>query len=240
MLIKLIVGLAFTFTLFWVYNHWKTLPQDKRTAFFIKGLVLTVFGICLIAVLTGRAHWLTAVFAGLLAAAKFGVRAFPLIKLFRGSRLFNNPKFKTAFLDVQLDMRNGLVTGQVISGPLQGTHLTALTAGDFELLEKHYQEHDKASYYLIRVVRQRSGHQYEQQRSSNHNQQTYSGSGDPSIEEAKLILGLEGQPNTKEVTKAHRSLIQKLHPDRGGNDYLASRVNLAKDILLKHIKSTEG
>ncbi len=240
MLIKLIVGLTVTFMLFWLYSHWKSLPQNKRRSFFIKGLVITVFVICLIAVLTGRAHWLTAVFAGLLAAAKFGVRAFPLIKLYRGNRLFNNPKFRTVFLDVQLDIRSGLVTGQVISGPLQGTHLAALTKDDFELLEKHYQKHDKASYYLIRVVRQRSGHQYQQQQSSGHNQQTYSGSGDPSIEEAKLILGLEGQPNKEEVTKAHRSLIQKLHPDRGGNDYLASRVNLAKDILLKHIKSTEG
>ncbi|MFL0799253.1 MAG: molecular chaperone DnaJ [Agarilytica sp.] len=239
MLIKLIAALAFTFILFQVYKLWKTLPHDKRRAFFIKGLVLTVFGICLIAVLTGRAHWLTAVFAGLLAAAKFGIRAFPLIKLFRGSRLFNNPKFKTAFLDVQLDMRSGLVTGQVISGPCQGTHLAALTKDDFELLEKHYQKHDKASYYLIRVVRQRSGHQYQQQQSGGHNEQTFGGSGDPSVEEAKLILGLEGQPDKEEVIKAHRSLIQKLHPDRGGNDYLASRVNLAKDILLKHIKSTE-
>ncbi len=238
MLIKLIAGLALTVILFWVYNRWKALPQDKRRAFFIKGLVLTAFGICLIAVLTGRAHWLTAVFAGLLAAAKFGIRAFPLIKLFRGSRLFNNPKFKTVFLDVQLDMRSGQVAGQVISGPLQGSHLAALTKDDFELLEKHYQKHDKASYYLIRVVRQRSGHQYQQQQSGS--QQTFGGSGDPSLEEAKLILGLEGHPDKQEVIKAHRSLIQKLHPDRGGNDYLASRVNLAKDILLKHIKSTEG
>jgi curved DNA-binding protein CbpA len=57
-----------------------------------------------------------------------------------------------------------------------------------------------------------------------------------SHEEAKLILGLEDQFEKKDVELAYKRLIQKLHPDRGGNDYLAARVNLARDTLIKHLK----
>ena len=58
-------------------------------------------------------------------------------------------------------------------------------------------------------------------------------SGDMTDAEAFAILGLDNSASEEEIIMAHRRLIQKLHPDTGGNEYLATQLNLAKEVLLK-------
>jgi len=53
-----------------------------------------------------------------------------------------------------------------------------------------------------------------------------------SKEEAMQILGLKSGYNKNEVIQAHRRMMQKMHPDRGGSDYLAAQINKAKDTLI--------
>jgi len=50
--------------------------------------------------------------------------------------------------------------------------------------------------------------------------------------QALAVLGLSADASNEEIIAAHRKLMQKFHPDRGGNDFLASQINDAKDVLL--------
>ena len=75
------------------------------------------------------------------------------------------------------------------------------------------------------------------QRFSGHRQSGPSGSQRPgtesmSVEEALEVLGLQPGASKEEIVAAHKRLMQKIHPDKGGSGYLARRINQAKDVLL--------
>jgi len=54
-----------------------------------------------------------------------------------------------------------------------------------------------------------------------------------SEEEALSVLGLKSGAGAEDVRAAHRRLISQLHPDKGGTDYLAAKINEARDFLLQ-------
>jgi len=71
-----------------------------------------------------------------------------------------------------------------------------------------------------------------EQADNNSNANT-ANSSDMTKDEAFAILGLDHNATENEIVMAHRRLIQKLHPDTGGNEYLATQLNNAKAVLLK-------
>jgi len=50
--------------------------------------------------------------------------------------------------------------------------------------------------------------------------------------EALAVLGLAEGATQEEIIVAHRRLMQKVHPDRGGSDYLAGQLNKARSTLI--------
>lgn len=140
-------------------------------------------------------------------------------------------KVRTAFLDMELDHDSGRLAGTVIGGPLAGASLDAL---DVPGLARLALDVDPESRRLLEAYLDRRSPGWRE------NAQGHAGRGsaDPprrgtmTEEEAYQILGLQPGTGADEIRKAHRTLMKKLHPDQGGSNYLASRVNEAKDVLL--------
>jgi curved DNA-binding protein CbpA len=53
-----------------------------------------------------------------------------------------------------------------------------------------------------------------------------------SRDEAYQVLGLEPGASPERIRDEYKRLMKKMHPDQGGTNYLAARINEAKDVLL--------
>jgi DnaJ-domain-containing protein 1 len=137
---------------------------------------------------------------------------------------------ETALLRMQMDHGNGALQGEVLAGAFKGWHLQDMDRQQLEQFFTYCRSEDNDSLQLL--------DSYLQQRFPGETfgatQQSTPGSGHSmGRAEALAALGLEEGATEDEIIAAHRKLIQKLHPDRGGNDYLAAQINRAKDILLE-------
>ena len=51
--------------------------------------------------------------------------------------------------------------------------------------------------------------------------------------EARKILRVGPSASVHDIKEAHKKMIRRAHPDRGGSEELASQVNRARDVLLE-------
>jgi len=64
--------------------------------------------------------------------------------------------------------------------------------------------------------------------------------GDQAVRDARALLGVEEDADEEAVRAAHRRLIAKIHPDAGGTQALAEKINDARALLLRHISENKG
>ena len=137
----------------------------------------------------------------------------------------------TDLLAMRLDHATGELSGEVRRGPLAGRQLSSLGLTDLmELLELARRE-DPPSVPLLETWLDRHHVDW---RARAHEGEEPAVSRSEVMDEATAleILGLERGADAAAVKAAHRRLMSRLHPDHGGSDWLASRINAARDFLL--------
>lgn len=140
---------------------------------------------------------------------------------------------RTRFLRMRLDHASGALSGEVLEGRYQGRHLIHLDLAQLlELLAECRQDEQSAAVLEAYLDRERSDWRTQADPGEGQAGSTGGFSGPMSQDEALRILGLAPGASAAEILEAHRRLMQKLHPDRGGSTYLATKINQAKDLLL--------
>ncbi len=145
---------------------------------------------------------------------------------------------ETRFFKMTLDHDSGVMTGLVKEGRFHGRALEDLGIEELIDLWAECRADDAQSAAVLEAYLDRT--QGEAWREAA--QRAYggagagprppSGQGAMTVEEAHEILGLEPGASREEIHEAHRRLMQKIHPDHGGSNYLAAKINQAKARLL--------
>jgi hypothetical protein len=203
-------------------------------------------GLLLFLVATGRLNWLVALVGSLLVAAQ---RLLPLLRLaplaqqahtaFRSARAAQGPaagqqsSVHTAFLRMSLEHDSGHMVGTILKGQFEGRTVESLTTEElFELLRECQRDDQESVPILEAYLDRERGDDWRERFEADGHGSAGGAKATMTPQEAYEVLGLAPGATEEQIRDAHRRLMQKLHPDRGGSSYLATKINQAKDLLL--------
>jgi hypothetical protein len=195
------------------------------------GVFLYIFG-------TGRFQLLLGALLLLLPFLR-QMRVFKwMAKAAKGPTQGQASEISTRFVDMKLDHDSGEMDGIVREGPNTGRALSDLDLAAVLDLYRNALAMDQNSAQVLEsyLDRMRSEDWREKMGGGGEDRSAHTGNGASggamSVAEARAILGIDANASSEEIKQAHRRLMGQYHPDRGGSDYLAARINQAKDILL--------
>ncbi len=141
----------------------------------------------------------------------------------------------TDFLHVELDHDTGRMAGRIRRGRHADRDLESLSVDEvIEVIREAHQDDPQSAAVLEAFLDRTHGAEWREGATGQEKENGARGTGDGPMtrEEAYRILGLEPGADAQAIKHAHRRLMMKFHPDQGGSDYIAAKLNEAKDLLL--------
>jgi hypothetical protein len=138
----------------------------------------------------------------------------------------------TEHLDVELDHDTGAITGRVLKGAFAGRQLAELTPIEMARLWQDCRFADPQSAQILEAYLDRAHPSWRDDLGRADGEHGSAAGGGMTREQALEVLGLAPGASEDDIRRAHRELMMKMHPDRGGSTYLAAKINEAKDVLL--------
>lgn len=144
-------------------------------------------------------------------------------------------KVQSPFIEMELDHDSGAMRGTILAGRHAGTSLDALEVSALLALLTEL-DPDSRALLAAYLDRREPGWRDQTQEGPEAAGSAPSRSGPMSEEEARQILGVAAGASVKDIGRAHRELMKKLHPDQGGSTYLAAKINEAKEVLTRRAR----
>ena len=244
-LILLALALA---ALIFLFLWWFLRTPPERVARGLRRavLLLVVVSVILLAA-TGRLHWMFAVIGALAPLTMRILKILQAIPLPILQRLLSGlqqtrakaggrgqrSQVETRFLRVTLDHDSGEMNGEVMEGPFRGQTLAGMSLGDLlNLLDECRADTQSATVLEAYLERMHPDWRDVADSRAGYEHRTAGDTDDMTEQEAREILGVGADATRDDIVAAHRRLMQKVHPDHGGSDYLAAQINRAKAVLL--------
>ena len=144
---------------------------------------------------------------------------------------------RTDWLEMTLDHSTGTLEGTVLKGIAAGRSLSSLDLEALLDLHRALASEDPDGQRLLEAYLDRVHGADWRAAAGATGQEGAQGpppeSSGMTDAEALAILGLAPGADRAAIKSAHRRLMQKLHPDHGGSDYFAAKINAAREHLLK-------
>ena len=200
-------------------------------------LVLLAIGLLIVFLFAGRqalALLLLPALLPLLARLRMSLQR---LKTMRGPRSGQTSEVTTRFLRMTLDHDSGEMDGIVREGECAGERLSELDLETLLSLWRRCRAEDEQSASVLEAFLDRThGEDWRESAAAGaaggSNGGRQQGQSPMTREEALEVLGLEPGSSEEEIRAAHRRLMRHAHPDHGGSNYLAAKINQAKDLLL--------